>query len=60
MKGRIPKVSNIRSEKVLVLKWDVIREEKGKHGKFDNLWKGPYLISDVKTNNTFSLDEMDG
>ena len=27
-----------------VLKWDSRREEKGKHGKFDNLWQGPYLI----------------
>ena len=23
----------------LVLKWDVRNEDKGKHGKFDNLWK---------------------
>ena len=27
-----------------VLKWDSRREDKGKHGKFDNLWQGPYLI----------------
>ena len=27
-----------------VLKWDSRREDKGKHGKFDNLWLGPYLI----------------
>ena len=27
-----------------VLKWDSRREEKGKHGKFDFLWKGPYVI----------------
>ena len=24
-----------------VLKWDSRREDKGKHGKFDNLWIGP-------------------
>jgi len=28
----------------VVLKWDSRREEKGKHGKFENLWKGPYII----------------
>jgi len=27
-----------------VLKWDSRREDKGKHGKFDFLWKGPYVI----------------
>ena len=26
-----------------VLKWDSRREEKGKHGKFDFFWKGPYV-----------------
>ena len=29
----------------LVLKWDAPHEEKGKHGKFDHLWVGPYLIA---------------
>ena len=29
----------------LVLKWDARHEDKGKHGKFDHLWKGPYEIS---------------
>ena len=28
----------------LVLKWDARHEDKGKHGKFEHLWKGPYLI----------------
>ena len=27
-----------------VLKWDSRREDKGKHGKFDFLWKGSYVI----------------
>jgi hypothetical protein len=27
----------------LVLKWDAARQEKGKHGKFDALWTGPFL-----------------
>lgn len=25
----------------VVLRWDARNEDKGKHGKFDNLWKGP-------------------
>jgi hypothetical protein len=29
----------------LVLKWDATRQEKGKHGKFDALWIGPFIIS---------------
>ena len=44
----------------LVLKWDAKRENKGKHGKFDNLWMGPYLISVVQDNNTFILAELNG
>ena len=28
----------------LVLKWDSKNEDKGKHGKFDSFWKGPYII----------------
>jgi len=31
--------------KDVVLRWDARNEEKGKRGKFDNLWKGPYKIS---------------
>ena len=27
----------------VILKWDSRREEKGKHGKFENLWKGRYI-----------------
>ena len=29
----------------VALRWDARNEEKGKHGKFDNLWKGKYKIS---------------
>ena len=28
----------------VVLHWDARNEDKGKHGKFENLWKGPYRI----------------
>lgn len=39
----------------LVLKWDAVRQEKGKHGKFDALWIGPFIIKQVQQNNTFIL-----
>ena len=48
------KIKNIYDQKTeaekfqlddVVLKWDARNEDKGKHGKFDNLWKGPYKIS---------------
>lgn len=43
-----------------VLKWDSRREEKGKHGKFDFLWKGPYIIYAFRGNNACFLEELDG
>ena len=43
-----------------VLKWDSRREEKGKHGKFDNLWMGPYIIHAYRGNNAFFPKDMDG
>jgi len=30
-----------------VLKWDTVRKYKGKHGKFDCLWIGPFMIAQV-------------
>jgi hypothetical protein len=36
-----------------VLKWDSINEEKGKHGKFENLWKVPYIIHAYRGSNAF-------
>eukprot|EP00253_Pinus_taeda_P026646 PITA_26646 len=42
-----------------VLKWEARIEEKGKHGKFENLWKGPYQISAFHGNNTYILQEVD-
>lgn len=44
----------------LVLRWDTRREEKGKHGKFHPLWYGPYNIVDIRSNNTFMLENLDG
>ena len=28
----------------MVLRWDDRKEQKGKHGKFDNLWFGPFIV----------------
>eukprot|EP00253_Pinus_taeda_P021728 PITA_21728 len=42
-----------------VLKWDSRRENKGKHGKFDSLWRGPFLIQAVQGNNTYFLKNLD-
>ena len=43
-----------------VLKWDDVRQDKGKHGKFDSLWLGPFLISQVQMNKTFKLQNLEG
>jgi hypothetical protein len=43
----------------LVLKWDAPRQDKGKHGKFEALWIGPFKISEVFSNNTFKLQNME-
>eukprot|EP00253_Pinus_taeda_P026975 PITA_26975 len=43
-----------------VLKWDSRREDKGKHGKFDFLWKGPFIIQASQGNNTYFLKILDG
>ena len=42
------------------MKWDSGREDKGKYGKFDNLWQDPYLIQYDIGNNAFFLQELDG
>ena len=38
-----------------VLKWESRREDRGKHGKFDNLWLGPYSIHSAAGSNAFFL-----
>jgi hypothetical protein len=42
-----------------VLRWDARREDKEKHGKFDNLWYGPFRIAKVMDSNTFLLHNLD-
>lgn len=44
----------------VVLRWDARNEDKGKHGKFEKLWKGPYKIAAYVGQNAFLLKEMDG
>ena len=44
----------------MVLRWDARKEQKGKHGKFDNLWFGPFIVSNFLENNTFILQTLDG
>lgn len=44
----------------LVLKWDVRHEKKGKHGKFEHLWKGHYQIAEDHGNNSYGLQEING
>ena len=44
----------------IVLIWDAINEDKGKHGKFDNLWKGPYKIVAFRGNKAFMREYLEG
>ena len=44
----------------MVLRWDARKEQKSKHGKSDNLWLGPFILSKFLENNTFILQTMEG
>lgn len=44
----------------LVLQWDVGRSEKGKHREFDPLYFFPFRVVEVKRNNTFVLENLEG
>eukprot|EP00253_Pinus_taeda_P025418 PITA_25418 len=44
----------------VVLKWDARNEEKGKHDKFENLWKGPFKIAAYRGQNAFLMKEISG
>ena len=43
-----------------ILKWDIVRQDKGKHGNFDSLRIGPFVIAQVHKNNTFKLQSLEG
>ena len=42
----------------LILEWDAPREDK--HGNFDHMWVGPYIIKAYKSENAFILQHQDG
>ena len=42
----------------LVLRWDIRRAEKWKHGKFYPLWFAPFKIVEQGGNNTFKLENF--
>ena len=42
------------------MRWDKRREKPGKHGKFDSLWLGPYIIDEVAGTNYFYLNDLEG
>ena len=62
VKGTFDKSAKSRPFKVgnTVLLWDKRREKSGKHGKFDSLWRGPFIICDHAGINSFILNTMEG
>jgi hypothetical protein len=42
-----------------MLKWDALKQDKGKNRKFESLWIGPFKISEVFSNNTFKMHNME-
>jgi predicted ester cyclase len=40
--------------------WDKKNEKSSDHGKFDNLWLGPYRIDSAVGPNTFQLADLEG
>jgi hypothetical protein len=44
----------------LVLKWYKAHEGKGEHTKFQNLWLGPFVISEKLGPNSFHLHNLEG
>ena len=43
-----------------MLLWDKGKEKLGKHGKFDSLCLGPYMIREIAGPNSFYLINLDG
>ena len=44
----------------LVLKWEKSHEGKGEHTKFQNLWLGPFVISEKLGPSSFNLHNLEG
>ena len=66
VEGNIKKIFDKRTKEDdfelgdLVLRWDARNEDKRKHGKFDSLWRGPYMIQAFRGNNAFLLNNAYG
>ena len=43
-----------------VLLWEKRREKSRKHGKFDSVWMGHYIIDEVAGANSFYLNDLEG
>ena len=43
---------------VMVLIWNARLEDKGKHGKFDPIWLGPYLVYSKWGDDSYFLREL--
>ena len=42
----------------LVLVWNARLQEKGKHGKFDPIWLGPYLVDSLWGNDSYFIKDL--
>ena len=42
----------------LVLMWNAEIEDKGKHGKFDPIWLGPYLIENASGEDSYIIKDL--
>ena len=44
----------------LVLMWNTRLQDKGKHGKFDPIWLGPYLIESLWGDDSYFVKDLSG
>ena len=44
----------------MVLMWNAKIEDKGKHGKFEPIWLGPYSICDKHCEDSYFLSDLIG
>ena len=44
----------------LVLLWNARTEDKGKHGKFDPIWLGPYIVCSMHGEDSYFLSDLTG
>ena len=44
----------------LVLKWDKIKESKGKHSKFQNMWLEPFQVAEKIRVGTYHFQNLRG